>query len=252
MIQRTEILGVEVSAVSLAMAVDTIDSWVSRGQANYVCVAAVDSIMESYRRKALQQIHNSAGLVLPAGMPLVWLSRLQGFRQVTRVYGPDLMLAVCERSLKHGYRHYFYGGAPEVAERVADKLLVRFPGLNIAGILSPPCRELEPEEQRIVVGQINLTRPDVVWVGTRTPKQEMWMAQHRHQLQAPVLIGVGSAFDFHAGIKRQSSPWMMRAGLKWLFHVVKEPEHLAPLYLVNNLVFFALVIRDSLSKRLRY
>jgi N-acetylglucosaminyldiphosphoundecaprenol N-acetyl-beta-D-mannosaminyltransferase len=245
-IERADILGVGVSAVNMAMAVDTIEAWVSRGEAHYVCVTGVHGVMESHRRKALREIHNSAGLVAPDGMPLVWLSRLKGFRHVTRVYGPDLMLAVCERSVRHRYRHYLYGGAPRVGERLAENLRLRFPGLNVVGIHSPPFRELEPKEDQVVVDEINRARPHIVWVGISTPRQEVWMAKHVGQLHAPVLIGVGAAFDFHAGTKRQAPRWMMRAGLEWLFRLIQEPKRLGPRYVVNNPLFLGLVMREFL------
>jgi N-acetylglucosaminyldiphosphoundecaprenol N-acetyl-beta-D-mannosaminyltransferase len=237
-----------VSAVNMRTTLDTLDEWISRRAANYVCVTGVHGLMESHRTEAIRDMHNAAGLVVPDGMPLVWFSRLKGLRQVDRVYGPDLMLAVCERSLSRGYRHFFYGGAQGVGEQLACRLQSRFPGLEVAGIYSPPFRALEPDEDEEVVTKINKARPDIVWVGISTPKQEVWMAEHVKRLHAPVLIGVGAAFDFHAGIKRQAPRWMMHAGLEWLFRMMSEPRRLGPRYLVNNPMFVGLLILQMLGK----
>ncbi|MGH7830427.1 MAG: WecB/TagA/CpsF family glycosyltransferase, partial [Candidatus Binatia bacterium] len=173
---RANILGVGVSAVDPDAALATIESWILRRERHYVCVTGVHGIMESRRDRELRRIHNAAGLVTPDGMPLVWVSRLMGFSRVRRVYGPDLMLALCERSVKPGYRHFFYGGAAGVAEKLAARLQTRFPGLDVAGFYSPPFRALTPEEERETVERINAAQADIVWVGISTPKQERWMA----------------------------------------------------------------------------
>lgn len=241
------VLGVGVSAVSMSMALEVIDGWLLSNEARYVCVTGVHGIMESYRHEAVRDIHNAAGLVVPDGMPLVWLSRIKGFRHVTRVYGPDLMLAVCKRSVQHGYRHFLYGGAPGIAERLASRLQARLPGLKVAGVYSPPFRPLEPAEDEQIVETINSARPDIVWVGVSTPKQEKWMAEHVGRLHARVLIGVGAAFDFHSGVKRQAPRWVMRSGLEWMYRLIQEPRRLGPRYLVNNPLFVGLVIRQMLG-----
>ena len=159
----------------MAMALHTIEDWIARREAHYVCVTGVHGVMESQRDAAVRRIHNAAGLVTPDGMPLVWLSRLMGFSHVERVYGPDLMLALCARSVTQGYRHFFYGGAPGVAEKLVLRLQSRFPALQVSGTYSPPFRPLTPEEDVAVVRRINAVQPDIVWVGISTPKQECWM-----------------------------------------------------------------------------
>ena len=249
MTERINILGVGVSAVNTSMALDAVDEWILHDEPHYVCVTGVHGIMESYRKEAVRDIHNAAGLVVPDGMPLVWLSRLKGFHHVTRVYGPDLMLALCERSIGRGYRHFLYGGAQGIAERLATRLQARLPGLKVAGVYSPPFRTLEPAEDEQAVETINSVRPHIVWVGVGTPKQEVWMAQHVGRLNAPVLIGVGAAFDFHAGAKRQAPRWVMRAGLEWMFRMIQEPRRLGPRYLINNPLFVGLLIRQLLGRR---
>jgi N-acetylglucosaminyldiphosphoundecaprenol N-acetyl-beta-D-mannosaminyltransferase len=231
----------------MSMALDVIDQWIVGKDPHYVCVTGVHGVMESYRQEAVRNIHNAAGLVVPDGMPLVWLSRLKGFRHVTRVYGPDLMLALCERSIGRGYRHFLYGGAPGIAEQLGARLQSRLPGLKVAGVYCPPFRASTPAEDEQIVETINSAGPDIVWVGISTPKQEMWMAQHLGRLDAPVLIGVGAAFDFHSGVKRQAPRWVMRAGLEWMYRLIQEPRRLGPRYLVNNPLFIGLAIRQLLG-----
>lgn len=232
--QRVNLLGVRVSAVSFEEAIETLEQWIERGERGYVCVTGVHGVMESLRDPALRAIHNRAGLVTPDGMPLVWWSRLRGQRHVDRVYGPDLLLALCRRSVEQGYRHYFYGGADGVPERLAARLTERFPGLQVVGTYSPPFRPLTDVERARIVSRINSATPDFVWVGLSTPKQERWMSANRTALHAPVLLGVGAAFDFHSGRKVQAPRWMQRSGLEWLFRMATEPRRLALRYLVNN------------------
>ncbi|MGH7249129.1 MAG: WecB/TagA/CpsF family glycosyltransferase, partial [Pseudomonadota bacterium] len=213
MIARANILGVGVSAINLPIALNTIRDWIDERTPHYVCVTGVHGVIESHRSPELREIHNRAGMVTPDGMPLVWLSRLMGFREVDRVYGPDLMLGACEQSIGQGWRHFLYGGAPGVPELLSRKLTKRFPGLEIAGMYSPPFRPLTAAEDDDVVGRINDSGADIVWVGLSTPKQERWMAAHRAALNSPVLVGCGAAFDFHAGLKAQAPRWIQRSGL---------------------------------------
>ena len=251
-IPRVNILGVAVSAINMAQALEIIEQWISRREQHYVCVTGVHGVMESQRDEQLKQIHNRAGMVTPDGMPLVWLSQLKGFHWVARVYGPDLMLAVCRESVGKGYRHYFYGGAEGVPEKLATRLTRRFPGLEIAGMYSPPYRPLTAEEDSRVIHAINDTNPDIVWVGLSTPMQEYWMHEHLGRISAPVMAGVGAAFDFHAGIKKQAPRWMQRAGLEWCFRLVSEPRRLWRRYLINNPWFLWLIVAEALAKEFRH
>ena len=246
---RVNVLGVGVSAVSMAQALDAIDKWIRTREPHYICVTGVHGVIESQRDPVLRRIHNAAGLVTPDGMPLVWLGRAGGFRHVERVYGPDLMLAVCERSLTRGYRHFLYGGAEGVPELLADRLRERFPGLQVVGVYSPPFRPLTSEEDAALCRMVDDARPDIVWVGLSTPKQERWMAAHVGRLSAPVLVGVGAAFDFHAGLKRQAPRWMQRSGLEWLFRLLTEPRRLWRRYLLNNPLFVWYVALQMLGLR---
>ena len=244
-IPRVDVLGVGVSAINMHTALEVIDRWIIDGSQQYVCVSGVHGVMESQRDESLRRIHNAAGLVTPDGMPLVWLSKLHGWRNTSRVYGPDLMLELCERSLATGYRHFFYGGNTGVPERLAERLQRRFPGLIVAGTYSPPFRALSDDEDEALVRRINDAKADIVWVGLSTPKQEYWMARHVGRLTAPVLIGVGAAFDFHAGLKRQAPRWMQRSGLEWFFRLASEPRRLWRRYLVNNPSFVWLTLLQA-------
>jgi len=245
---RVDVLGVRVSAIDMPAALATLAGWIDRGERHYVCVSGVHGVMESLRDPALRRVHNAAGLVTPDGMPLVWLGRAAGVAHMRRVYGPDLMLAVCAESVALGWRHYFYGGADGVPELLAERLRARFPGLAVVGTHSPPFRALTPEEDAAVVDRINAAGPHFVWVGLSTPKQERWMAAHRGALRAPALMGVGAAFDFHAGLKRQAPRWMQRSGLEWAFRLATEPGRLGRRYLVNNPRFVYHVARQLLGR----
>jgi N-acetylglucosaminyldiphosphoundecaprenol N-acetyl-beta-D-mannosaminyltransferase len=244
-----DVLGVNVSATTMDEAVGLIDGWISRREPRYVCVSGMHGVMESQRDDRLRGIHNSADLVTPDGMSLVWLCRIKGHHRVERVYGPDLMLALCAGLPDRTYRHFFYGATEELLSALTGRLSTRFPGLTVAGTFAPPFRPLTAQEDADVVRRINEARPDIVWVGLSTPKQERWMAEHVDRLDAPVLIGVGAAFDFHAGMKRQAPRWMQRNGLEWLFRLLSEPRRLAGRYLVNIPLFAWYLVLDALGLR---
>lgn len=244
---RVNILGVGISAINMELALDLIDAWISEAESKYVCVTPVHSVMECQRDSELRHIQNTSGLTTPDGMPLVWLSRLRGHNCVDRVYGPDLMLALCNHSIIKGYRHYFYGGEEGVPDRLAANLKTRFPEIDIVGSYSPPFRKLTPEEDEKIVQMINNCDPDIVWVGLGAPKQEYWMATHLDRLTASALIGVGAAFDFHAGLKSQAPYWMQRSGLEWLFRLLSEPKRLWKRYLYDNPHFLLLLLLQMLG-----
>jgi N-acetylglucosaminyldiphosphoundecaprenol N-acetyl-beta-D-mannosaminyltransferase len=228
---RAEILGVGVSAIDMAEAVATIDRWIREGTRHYVCITGVHGVMEAQKDPDLRDIHNRAGMVTPDGMPLVWMGRHLGHSRMRRVYGPDLMRAITALSPSRGLRHFYFGGAPGVAEQLATTLKRAHPGLAVVGTLCPPFRPLTEEEDAEIVRQINAAKPDILWVGLSTPKQERWMASHIDRIDVPVLVGVGAAFDFLAGTKKQAPPWMQRNGLEWLFRLATEPRRLWRRYL---------------------
>jgi N-acetylglucosaminyldiphosphoundecaprenol N-acetyl-beta-D-mannosaminyltransferase len=226
MTPRGNILGVRVSAIDMPQALAVLEGWIERREPNYVCVTPAHGVMDARADPALLRIFNASGLTTPDGMAIVWLLRAQGFRGVQRVYGPDLLLAACGHGLARGWRHFFYGGAPGVAGELTARLKARFPGLLVAGTYAPPFRELTPDEERGLREQVLAARPDVLWVGLSTPKQERWMAAHVDSLGVPALVGVGAAFDFLSGRKPQAPRWVQRAGLEWLFRLATEPRRL--------------------------
>ena len=226
LIPRVDVLGVGISVVDMATAVDEITAWIERREQHYVCVTGVHGVMESQRDADLMRIHNASGLTTPDGMPMVWAGRRAGATGMRRVYGPDLMLALSERAAERGWKSFFYGGKEGVPERLADKLAARFPGFISVGCYSPPFRPLTADEDEAIVERINGLAPDLVWIGLSTPKQERWMDAHVGRLDATVLLGVGAAFDIHAGNLPQAPRWMQANGLEWLYRVIREPRRL--------------------------
>lgn len=241
---------VRISALTFDMALALIDGWVVRRERQYVNVCTAHTALECHDAPALAAIVNGAGMATPDGMPLVWLGRLRGYR-VERVYGPDLMLAVCERGLARGYRHFFFGGAPGVADELARRLRGRFPGLLVVGVYAPPFRALAEAEERAVATLIDDSGADIVWVGLGTPKQDYWVARFRPRIRASVLIAVGAAFDFHAGRVRQAPHLLRRVGLEWLYRLTREPARLWRRYLLGNPRFVALALRQLIAERWR-
>lgn len=224
--RRADVLGVHVSPLTMNDALAVIHELIVQRRHGYVCVTGVHGVMECRRDPNLRAIHNAASMVTADGMPLVWFVRLSGWQRAERVYGPDLMRAIMAGSVNHGYRHFFYGGAEGVADRLRDRLIELHPGLQVMGTLCPPFRPLTNKEDDAAVDAINAAYPDIVWVGLSTPKQERWMANHFGRIKAPVMIGVGAAFDFLAGTKPQAPIWMQRRGLEWLFRLASEPGRL--------------------------
>jgi N-acetylglucosaminyldiphosphoundecaprenol N-acetyl-beta-D-mannosaminyltransferase len=231
---RVDVLGVGISAIDPADALGEVTRWIDNGIQHYVCVTGVHGVMESQGDAELLRIHNESGLTTPDGMPMVWAARLAGAKNTQRVYGPDLMLAVCERAEQRGWSCFLYGATDEVLDLLGCNLTDRFPGLKIAGTHSPPFRRLTPEEDDAVDNQIHDSGAQIVWVGLSTPKQERWMASHIGRINAPALFGVGAAFDIHAGTLRQAPRWMQRSGLEGLFRLASEPRRLWRRYAINN------------------
>ena len=233
-IERFNVLGVGIGRLNLELALAAISDWVAAGSRVYVCVCPVHSVMECRRSDEVRRIFNAAGMVTPDGMPLVWAGRLQGFGEVDRVYGPDLLLAQLADSLAAGHRHYFYGGRDGVAERLVAAMSKRFPGLQVAGWQTPPFAPLAEICTPEAAATINREHPDIVWVGMSSPRQDLWMARMRGMLDAPVLIAIGAAYDFHTGAVRQAPRWLQRSGLEWLFRLVTEPRRLWRRYVYDN------------------
>lgn len=241
------ILGVPMAAVNMDDAISRMETWVRRGERHYVTVTGVHGIMESQRDPELLDIHRRAGMCVPDGMPTVFIGRFFRHRRMRRVYGPDLMLEVMRRSAKSGHTHYFFGGKEGVAESLRDRLQERFPGVKVAGVFSPPFRPMTEDEEAALARELERLRPDFLWVGLSTPKQERWMAAHVGKLNVKVMVGVGAAFDFHAGLLRQAPGWMQRCSLEWLFRLTVEPKRLWRRYLFNNPAFMCRFFGQALG-----
>jgi N-acetylglucosaminyldiphosphoundecaprenol N-acetyl-beta-D-mannosaminyltransferase len=218
----------------MSTAVEVIETAIAEQRRAYVCVTGVHGIMEAQRDPSLVQVFRNAMLVLPDGMPTVWIGHLEGFRNMDRVFGPDLMLIIAARSELTRYSHFLYGGGPGVAERLRDVLLYQFPSIRILGTFTPPFRPLTSDEEATLVSAVNRLAPDIVWVGISTPKQERFIAHYLPRLNTRVLVGVGAAFDFLIGKINDSPQWIKRSGLQWAHRLLQEPRRLWKRYLVNN------------------
>ena len=237
-VEKTNVLGVGISVLDQERAREFLFRAVGEGNRGYVTVTGVHGVTEAQNDPALKRILNEALLTTPDGMPMVWMGRLQGFRQIRRVYGPDLMLNLCGHSVACGFRHFLYGGNAGVAEELADSLKARFPGLKIVGTYCPPFRPLDATELKELQAQVQALRPDFFWVGLSTPKQERFMAEHLPLLpEAKIFIGVGAAFDLLTGRVPQAPAWLQGLGLEWLFRLRQEPRRLWKRYLINNPLF---------------
>lgn len=223
---------------------------IDAGARGYVTAAAVNLVMSAQEQPRTLEAVLDATLAVPDGMPLVWALRALGHRHATRVYGPDLMLRFCAHAAAKGVPMYLYGGRDEAAlELLHTSLRERFPGLPIAGGFSPPFRALTPAEELQVIADIEASGAQVVWVGIGQPKQERWMHDMRPRLKAPLLVGVGAAFDFHAGLVAQAPGWMQRNGLEWIYRLAREPRRLWRRYARYNPRFVAAFARQYARER---
>jgi N-acetylglucosaminyldiphosphoundecaprenol N-acetyl-beta-D-mannosaminyltransferase len=250
-IKRVNVLGVGISVLNLPSAVDAIAGAVRERRKGYICVRDAHGVMLAQRDATFRRILNEAFLCTPDGMPMVWMGKLHGHREMSRVYGPDLMLEVCAWSEKNSCRHFLFGGVPGVAEELRDRLTARFPKLQVVGCYTPPFRPLNAAEEKDLSEMIRAAQPDILWVGLSTPKQEKFMVEFLPKLDVTLMIGVGAAFDFHAGRVRQAPRWMQRSGLEWLFRMACEPRRLGKRYLKNN-PLFAMKIAGQLSGLKKY
>ena len=246
-----DILGVHVSSAPFEQTAHRIVGLAS-GDGNvdgpaYVCATSVHGLIVASEDPKFRDILNRATIVTADGMPLAWFGRLSKQRGMERVYGPDLMLRVCQLSAERGLRHFFYGGAESVAEDLAQTMVKRFPGLRVAGTHCPPFRPLSDDEMKDIADTINASNADVVWVGLSTPKQERWIDAIREGLKPKVLLSVGAAFDFHTGRVPQAPAWMQRFGIEWFFRLTREPRRLWKRYLHNNPRFLWLAGRQLLG-----
>lgn len=242
------ILSIRVDSTSYENATNQILNWALSGGKRYVCAANVHMVMEALKDDRFREIVNKSDLVTPDGMPLVWTMRMLGIKDQSRVYGPTLTLKICEAASRIGLPVGFYGSSPLSIKNLVQNISSRFASLRIAYYYSPPFRSLKPEEDEAVVQNINKSGAKILFVGLGCPKQENWMFSHLGKINA-VMVGVGAAFDFHAGLKKQAPRWMMAIGLEWFFRLCNEPRRLWRRYLYNNPRYLFLVVRQILRER---
>jgi N-acetylglucosaminyldiphosphoundecaprenol N-acetyl-beta-D-mannosaminyltransferase len=236
-VDRANVLGVGVHTVGLRGAASILEAQIREKRKGYVCLAGVHGIMEAQRSQHLKSIFAEATLVAPDGMPIVWISHLQGFAATQRVFGPDLMADMMSRVQFRNWVHFLCGGEDGVADRLRDEMLRRFPWIKIAGTYSPPFRSMTTAEEQTFVANVRTLKPDIIWVGISTPKQERFMAHYLPMLDTTLMVGVGAAFLFHTDAIRDSPEWVKRAGMQWLHRFLQEPTRLWKRYLRNNPLF---------------
>ena len=250
--RTVDVLGVQLAVTEYGEMLDWIDASVADGARGYLCACNVHTVMASQEDPELRAALQSASINVPDGQPLVWALNSLGHSLPGRVYGPELMSRACERAVENGHRFYLYGGHNQGAlVQLALNLRRRYPGVRIVGGYSPPHRSLTPEEEAAIAQEINHSRADVVWAGIGVPKQEKWMARMRPELEAAVLIGVGAAFDFHAGLVPQAPSWIQEAGLEWAYRLAHEPRRLWRRYLRYNPKFVAAFAAQLAADRRR-
>lgn len=247
-----QVLGVRVAAVQIGDVIDQMTEWIREKKCCHsIAATGMNGIVEAQHDPAFKEILNATDLIVPDGMPLVWLGRRRGHILPRRVYGPDLLLAFCEKTAGSGYRHFFYGAErePGVPEKLAEKLKQRFPGIIVAGTYSRPMQARGLEQKDEIVSRISRAAPDVLWVGLGELRQVRWMHENKNKLNVPVVVGVGAAFDMVSGRRRQAPRWMREHGLEWLFRLFQEPRRLWRRYLIYGAEFIVLVVLESLGLR---
>jgi len=242
--KRVPVLGVAVDDIDMSSTLSRIRRWIHERTGVRICVAPVSTIVEASEDPEYRALVNGADLVVPDGMPVVWAARMKGARQAKRVCGPDLMRKICtDYSFTH-IKHFFYGTDQDTLALLRSRLQEMNPEINICGAIAPPYFSKAVLESEETIAQINAAEADIVWVGLGAPKQDVWVHLHRECLDAPVLIGIGAAFDFLAGVKPRAPVWMQRCGLEWFFRLCCEPRRLWRRYLVGNTKFLWRIIKE--------
>ena len=248
---REHVLGIPVDILSWNEAVDYIFEWALQRRSRTVCICNVHSVITARRDPAHADAIRSADLVTPDGAPVAWMLKQKGHRDQERIDGPDLMWRCCRKASEVGTGMFLYGATPTTLRRLEQRLRAEFWGINIVGSLSPPFRDLSPEEDAAIVDRINRSGAEILWVGLGCPKQEAWMHAHHGRVNA-VMVGVGAAFDFHAGVVKRAPLWMRRNGLEWLHRVLHDPRRLAKRYLAANSIFIIAMLQDLLFVRAQH
>ncbi len=249
-INSINFLRINLTPININQTKECINSLLQKRELNYICCVPAHSIMECYDHPKLLSAFNNSYLNTPDGMAVVWILNLLGHKEVGRVYGPDLMNELCRVSLETGYKHFFYGNTDSVLHELKEKLKEKYPGIQIAGSIAPPFRELTDHEDEDICNQISASGADILWVGLGSPKQELWMYHHQGKIEVPVMIGVGAAFDFLSGNKPQAPRWIQRSGVEWFYRFLQEPKRLWKRYLLGYPRFVVLIMIELFKKRI--
>lgn len=246
--RRDNISGININPLTIKEATEQIRAWIKQGSTHFVSIASVNNIISASRDKKLKRIQNSADMTTTDGMPLVWFLRLCGYKDIDRVCGIDLMLTVLGITEKEGFSNFFYGCTDKTLDSLENSLKRIFPKLKIAGKYAPPFRPLTEEENIEIVNRIHRAKPQLIWIGLSTPKQEFWMYENRGRLRDCVMIGVGAAFDFVTGKIRRAPKWMRDMGLEWFYRLIQEPKRLWRRYLMGNSIFIMLLLKEFFKR----
>ncbi|PTQ81042.1 N-acetylglucosaminyldiphosphoundecaprenol N-acetyl-beta-D-mannosaminyltransferase [Nitrosospira multiformis] len=243
----TTVLHTPIDVLTWVTAIGRIQHWAALRESRYVCICNVHSVVTATQDTFFQKVLYAADMATADGAPIAWMLRHRGFLQQQRINGPDLMWRYCEEAARRGESIYLYGSSPETLNALQDRLIKTFPRLKIAGAVSPPFRPLTDEEDQAEVARINNSGAGTVWVSLGCPKQEKWMASHKGRVNA-VMIGVGAAFDYHAGTITRAPLWMQKAGLEWLVRLIHEPRRLWKRYLITNTLFIWFTLHQLFFK----
>ncbi len=239
--ESCNILGVDIAVTNMKSVCYYLTKNLERIRGEYVCVSNVHTTVMAYNDASYREVQNNAVIAVPDGKPLSLICRIRGYKAAQRVAGPDLMPEILRMSEKEGYSHFFYGSTEATLGFLEKNIRRRYPKLKIAGVYSPPFRKMTKEEDEQIVNMINETKPDFVWVGLGAPKQERWMYEHRGKINA-VMLGVGAAFDFHAGTSKRAPKWMQEFYLEWLYRLIQDPKRLLKRYMFSNAQFIWLIL----------
>jgi N-acetylglucosaminyldiphosphoundecaprenol N-acetyl-beta-D-mannosaminyltransferase len=241
--ERFDILDVHINVTGPSSTVAQLEEWILTRHRAYVCLATVKTITDCHNSPEYLKIINSATMVVPDGMPLVWIGKSIGQKTIERTTGVDLMLKLCHEGQVKNYKHFLYGSTEETIGLLAKNLKNRFGNIQIVGMIAPALLALDAQEDQRILNQIDAAKPDILWVGLGAPKQDYWMANHRDKINVPVMVGVGAAFDFIAGTKPRAPRWMSALGLEWFFRLCCEPRRLWKRYFFSNFQFIYLLLK---------
>jgi len=241
--------GVKISSISLEETLSQVDQWVQSRTLSYIVTPNVDHLVKLRGDAEFRRIYETASLVLPDGMPVLWAAGFLGTPLKEKISGSDLFLEICSIAVERGYKLFFLGGRPSAAYGTAEALRKKHPNINIAGVRCPPLGfEKDKEENSNIVDMIKKANPDILFVGLGSPKQEKWIYAHRYEYQAPVSIGIGGSFEFVSGMVKRAPKWMQRIGLEWLWRIMMEPGRLWKRYLIDDMPFFWLVLKQKMGR----